>query len=269
MGGVGVVAIMMISVTERTREIGVRMALGATRATILWQFLVEAATLTSLGAGIGLLLGGGLAWVIRANSTIPPRCHRRPSSPRSPPPRSRGSPSGCSGHARLQARPGRGPPARVVAFGGAAVDVIGIAGEQIRANPLRSAFTLLGIIVSVAFLVAVVAIIQGMNAFVRENIADAMIGNNTFQVRRTPVTVGRVNDDDWERIQRRPMITERDVAAVRAAFPDAEAISMQSGWPTPRADAIWRGRTVGDLLVFGITPEFQLVQGYTVIKGEP
>jgi putative ABC transport system permease protein len=70
-GGVGVVAIMMISVTERTREIGVRKALGATRATILWQFLVEAMTLTSLGAGIGLILGALLAWVIRANSSIP------------------------------------------------------------------------------------------------------------------------------------------------------------------------------------------------------
>jgi putative ABC transport system permease protein len=70
-GGVGVVAIMMISVTERTREIGVRKALGATRGTILWQFLVEAATLTSIGAAIGLALGGLLAMVIKNNTPIP------------------------------------------------------------------------------------------------------------------------------------------------------------------------------------------------------
>lgn len=70
-GGVGVVAIMMISVTERTREIGVRKALGATRAIILWQFLVEAATLTSLGAGIGLAIGALLAGVIKAYTPLP------------------------------------------------------------------------------------------------------------------------------------------------------------------------------------------------------
>ena len=69
-GGVGVVAIMMISVTERTREIGVRKALGATRGTILWQFLVEAVTLTGIGAIIGLVLGALVALVIKQTTPV-------------------------------------------------------------------------------------------------------------------------------------------------------------------------------------------------------
>jgi putative ABC transport system permease protein len=70
-GGVGVVAIMTISVTERTREIGVRKALGATRGEILLQFLVEAATLTVFGGALGVLLGGAIAFLIDQLTPIP------------------------------------------------------------------------------------------------------------------------------------------------------------------------------------------------------
>ena len=72
-GGVGVIGIMLISVTERTREIGVRKALGATRREILWQFLVESSFLTMLGGAAGLVMGGGLAFGVAYFTPLPAR----------------------------------------------------------------------------------------------------------------------------------------------------------------------------------------------------
>lgn len=148
------------------------------------------------------------------------------------------------------------------------IEAVRLALREIANHKLRSFFTLLGIIVSVGFLVAVVAIIQGMNAYVRENIAGAIVGRNAFQIRRTPISVGFIDDEEYDRLQRRPRIEAGDVEFVRRGIPNAQAIALQSGWPTPQADVRWRNRTVGDALVFGVTAPFQVVQDYEMAAGE-
>src|SRR6266511_4137762 len=144
-----------------------------------------------------------------------------------------------------------------------------LALHTVWSHRLRSFFTLLGIIVSVAFLVAVVAVIQGMNAYVRERLAGAIVGVNAFQVRRDPIQVGFIDDEAWKQIQRRPIIAPEDVGYIQRAVPEAEAIALQSGWPTPMADVQWRNRTTGDVFIFGVTAPYVVVQDYTFAAGQP
>jgi len=112
-------------------------------------------------------------------------------------------------------------------------------------------------------------VIQGMNAYVRERLAGAIVGVNAFQIRRDPIQIGFIDDEEWKKIQRRPIIAPEDIPFVERALPDAQAISLQSGWPTPMADVQWRNRTVGDVLVFGVTPPFVVVQDYAFAAGAP
>ncbi len=148
-------------------------------------------------------------------------------------------------------------------------DVLRTALGQIRANKLRSFFTLLGIIVSVGFLVAVVAIIQGMNAYVKENVADAIVGVNTFQVRRIPIKIGLFTDDELRAIEKRPKISMADAQVVARAVPGADAVALQSGFPTPTAQLAWHGHTLENVFVFGVTAPYQTVQDYRFRGGSP
>jgi putative ABC transport system permease protein len=148
-------------------------------------------------------------------------------------------------------------------------EALRLAIQTIWHSKLRSFFTLLGIIVSVAFLVMVVAIIQGMNAYVRENITGALIGTNAFQVRRTPISVGLMDDAEVRAISKRPLITLQDAEVVRQAVPDAEAVALQSGWPTPVSEITYRNRVVENVVVFGVTPPYQVVQDYRFAAGTP
>ena len=113
------------------------------------------------------------------------------------------------------------------------------------------------------------AVIQGMNSYVKENLTDAMIGTNAFQVRRTPIALGLVDDEQVRRMAQRPIISRDDAAAVERALPDAQAVAMQSGWPTPIANVVYRNNTLGGVLVLGITPPYQLVQDYKFAAGQP
>jgi len=149
-------------------------------------------------------------------------------------------------------------------------DLIGEATRELLAHPLRSSVTLLGIAAAVTFLVAVLAVIDGLNGYVRDTIADALVGTNTFQVRRLPIRLGPIlSDDRWAQLRRRPTLTARDARAVTAALPDAEAIGLQSGWPIPQEDMTWRGHVVRDVLVIGITAPYQVVRDCRFVAGQP
>src|SRR5829696_3343333 len=148
-------------------------------------------------------------------------------------------------------------------------EALRLALQTIWHSKLRSFFTLLGIIVSVGFLVVVVAVIQGMNAYVKENLTGAMIGTNAFQVRRSPISVGLLDEEQVRTMNKRPLISAEDAQAVQRALPVALAVSLQSGWPTPVSDVAYRNRTVGTVLIFGVTPPYQIVQDYTFVAGSP
>src|SRR5207344_1580240 len=91
-----------------------------------------------------------------------------------------------------------------------------LALSSIRAQKLKSFFSLIGVLIGVMFLIAVVSIVQGMNVYMTDKFAGALIGVNTFQLRSRPnIMTSDVGDDMWRQWQRNPRITIEDAAFVK------------------------------------------------------
>jgi putative ABC transport system permease protein len=99
-------------------------------------------------------------------------------------------------------------------------EAIRLALAQIRAQKLKSFFTLLGVTIGVMFLIAVVSIVEGMSRYMENDFVGRLMGINTFELRRSPnINVGNVTDDEWRAWQRRPRIKISDVEPVTTVLP--------------------------------------------------
>ena len=115
-------------------------------------------------------------------------------------------------------------------------EAVRLALSQIRAQKLKSFFTLLGVTIGTMFLIAVVSVVNGMGRYVEEDFAAKFLGVNTFNLRRFPdIQLGEVTEAQWREWQRRPRISEADAYAVRDVLPPGTRWAIDAvTWTTPK-----------------------------------
>jgi putative ABC transport system permease protein len=145
-------------------------------------------------------------------------------------------------------------------------EAIRLALAQIRVQKLKSFFTLIGVMISVMFLIAVVSIVQGMSVYVEQDFAGKFLGINTFNLRPYPdINTGNVTDQEWKEWQQRPKITVADAMAVRAALPDEARWAMQDlNWEDVASQYATGGAQV---LAYAATPQFFQIKDLQVAQG--
>jgi putative ABC transport system permease protein len=109
------------------------------------------------------------------------------------------------------------------------LEAVRLALGQIRAQKLKSFFTLLGVTIGVMFLIAVVSIVEGMSKYMEEDFAGRLLGANTFTLRRFPWFGDDVTEEEWKEWQRRPRLYRADVDLVRGALPGGTRYGVESG----------------------------------------
>jgi putative ABC transport system permease protein len=144
-------------------------------------------------------------------------------------------------------------------------EAISLALQQIRVQKLKSFFTLIGVTISVMFLIAVVSIVQGMSKYVEEDFAGKFLGVNTFNVRRFPDINTDETEDTWRMWRRRPPILEADGIAIRDALPEDAHWALQDvTWADASSQYAQGGPQV---LAQGVTPDLFAIKDLVISKG--
>ena len=145
------------------------------------------------------------------------------------------------------------------------LEAIRLALQQIRVQKLKSFFTLIGVTISVMFLIAVVSIVQGMSKYIEEDFAGKFLGVNTFNVRRFPDISSDETEDTWRIWRRRPPILEADAMAIRDALPEGARWAIQDiTW----TDASSQYATGGpQVIAQGATSDLFAIKDLVINKG--
>src|SRR6266545_2897492 len=118
-------------------------------------------------------------------------------------------------------------------------DAVRLALQTIRAQKLKSSFSIIGVLIGVMFLIAVVSVVEGMNRYMTDKFAGTLLGVNTFRVRQFPdVQLGNVTDSMWRTWMRRPRITYEDAQAVIHGI----SIPVVAAWESNTRAALTAGR---------------------------
>lgn len=145
-------------------------------------------------------------------------------------------------------------------------EALRLALGQVRSQKLKSAFTLLAVMIGITFLIAVITIVEGTNRYIQEDFGGAIAGVNTFNVQqRTRVVTGPQSEALRRQQARNPRLTARDVEVVREAVPDALHFAWSAGRRLPEArHGQDRRRNVRAL---GASEDYTALQGWRVREG--
>jgi putative ABC transport system permease protein len=145
------------------------------------------------------------------------------------------------------------------------LDAIRLAFQTIRAQKLKSAFSIVGVFIGVMFLIAVVSVVQGMNRYMTDKFAGTILGVNTFRLRQFPdVQLGNVTDSTWRSWLRRPRISYEDAQAVTRGV----TVPVLAAWESTTRGTLTAGRKQAkDVQVTAATERYFEIRSFVVEEG--